>query len=164
MNIMIKKSFLTLLLLVPFLISYSQDGKQQPSWDQRKRQFKSEKIAYITTEMNFTVEEAQKFWPVYNKYDEILDQIGEKRRKNFAPKRAGIDSLTESQCASILDMSFLLDNEELVAKQNFYKELKAIFSYKQIMRYYHAEYEFRRRLISDKQNVNGSFGKSYKEN
>lgn len=161
---MIKKLFFIVLFLSEVLLSFAQDGKNQPSWDQRKRQFKSEKIAYISTEMNFTVEEAQKFWPLYNKYDEIFDQIGEKRRKNFAPKSAGIDSLTEAQCASMLEMNQVLDNEELLAKQNFYKELKAVFSYKQIMRYYHAEHEFRRRLISDKQNVSGSFGKSYKEN
>ena len=75
---MIKKLFFILLFLSEVLLSFAQDGKNQPSWDQRKRQFKSEKIAYISTEMNFTVEEAQKFWPLYNKYDEIFDQIGEK--------------------------------------------------------------------------------------
>ncbi|MBQ3656953.1 MAG: hypothetical protein II956_08950 [Bacteroidales bacterium] len=160
---MIKRLFLTVVFLIPFFVAFAQDDKQS-SWEQRKRQFKAEKIAYITTEMNFTVQDAQKFWPIYNKYDEILDKIGERRRKNFAPKAGGIDALTEEQCALILDNNVVLDNEELLAKQNFYKELKEVFSHKMIMKYYHAEHEFRRKLISDKQNGGASFGKSYKEN
>ena len=157
---MIKKILFTAFFVMTLFSCFSQDI----SWEQKKQQFKAEKVAYITTKMNFTVEEAQKFWPVYNKYDEILDGIGEKRRKNFNPRCIDVDTLCEAECMKILKTSFALDEEELNARRNFYKELRAVFSDKKIMRYYHAEREFRRRLISEKQGQGASFGKSFKEN
>ena len=42
---------------------------QKPSEEQRKKDFeriKAEKIAFITSELDLTPEEAQVFWPVYN--------------------------------------------------------------------------------------------------
>lgn len=41
-------------------------GTQDHSWWDR---IKSEKIAFLTAEMDLTPSEAQKFWPVYNKAD-----------------------------------------------------------------------------------------------
>jgi len=143
--------------------SLAQDSGDK-SWNQKKQQFKTEKVAYISTEMNFTVEEAQKFWPVYNKYDELLDKIGEQRRQNFNPKCTDVNTLCEKKCADIIKRNFELDSTELSTRKAFYNELKTIFSDKQIMHYYHVEHEFRRRLISDKQKPSGTFGKSYKEN
>jgi len=72
------------LLAIVCAKSFSQDNGQaqqsQPTWDQCKSRFKCEKVAYITSEMKFTVEEAQKFWPLYNQYDAIFDSIGATRR------------------------------------------------------------------------------------
>ena len=157
---MIKKFFLILLLFLS--VSNLKAQEKTDNWCQWKQQFKAEKIAYISTELALTVEEAQKFWPVYNKYDGKLDSIGEARRKLYNPKVTDIHSLKECQCRSILDKCFDLDKEELDAKKAFYEELKKLFSPSKIMLYYHLEHEFRRRIVSDKQKVSGSFGKSYK--
>jgi hypothetical protein len=37
------------------------------------------KIAYLTKKLNLSAEEAQKFWPIYNKY---ITEIGQLRRMN----------------------------------------------------------------------------------
>ena len=40
------------------------------------------KIAYLTRKLNLTTEEAQKFWPVYNKYADELRKVQLEARQN----------------------------------------------------------------------------------
>lgn len=44
---------------------------QKGEW---KKKMQSEKIAFLTSEMDLTPEEAQEFWPVYNKVENEMDQ------------------------------------------------------------------------------------------
>jgi len=56
-----KKIVFILILCLPMLAS-AQDNVQ------RDNKLESLEIAYLTRELNLSPEEAQKFWPVYNKY------------------------------------------------------------------------------------------------
>lgn len=56
-----KKILLILILSLPMLAS-AQDNSQ------RENKLESLEIAFLTRELNLSPEEAQKFWPVYNKY------------------------------------------------------------------------------------------------
>jgi len=56
-----KKILFLIALSLPLLVS-AQDNSQ------RDNKLQSLEIAYLTKELNLSPEEAQKFWPVYNKY------------------------------------------------------------------------------------------------
>ena len=56
-----KKIIFLIALCLPLLVS-AQDNSQ------RDNKLQSLEIAYLTKELNLSPEEAQKFWPVYNKY------------------------------------------------------------------------------------------------
>ena len=139
---------------------------QPPSWDETKQRFKSEKVAFISSGMNFTVEEAQKFWPLYNKYDAIFDSIGEARRVNYSRKECmkNYDKMTEAKAGDIIAKSFEYDTQELDTRRRYHEELSKMFSQKTILLYYHLEHEFRRQKISDNKPIGNSFGKSFKGN
>ena len=65
-----KRAFIIGLCLLSFhLVSYTQA--------QGGNKLESYKIAFITRKLNFTPDEAQKFWPVYNKY---VAEIAETRK------------------------------------------------------------------------------------
>ncbi len=55
------------------------DGKDE-GWKDR---VKAEKIAFITSELELTSDEAQVFWPVYNKYSELGLQLNGEVRKAY---------------------------------------------------------------------------------
>ena len=61
----ILKQLLTfaLLALVMSVSAYAQPGAGHDGWRERVR---SQKIAFITSEVGLTPQEAEKFWPVYN--------------------------------------------------------------------------------------------------
>lgn len=69
---MIMKRFLTIIAILALSLGTAlgqearqQGGKNDKDWWQKVQ---TEKIAYFTSEMSLTTEEAQAFWPVYNAY------------------------------------------------------------------------------------------------
>ena len=44
------------------------------------------KIAYITNKLNLSTEEAQKFWPIYNKYMDEVRKAHQDARQNKEPE------------------------------------------------------------------------------
>ena len=67
---MIKKILAIGWLLLVAHIGFAQDGGGR---------LEAYKIAFLTKKLNLSSEEAQKFWPVYNKY---VDEIRQVRREN----------------------------------------------------------------------------------
>jgi Skp family chaperone for outer membrane proteins len=62
-----KKILFLIALSLPILVS-AQDNPQ------RDNKLQSLEIAYLTKELNLSPEEAQRFWPVYNKYSAEMKQ------------------------------------------------------------------------------------------
>ncbi|NGF56271.1 hypothetical protein G5B35_21230 [Parapusillimonas sp. SGNA-6] len=57
------------------MVSYAQQDKQE-----RFKAIESEKMAYITKELKLTPTEAQKFFPIYNKYNEEMWELKRAKR------------------------------------------------------------------------------------
>lgn len=72
---------LVLFLGVFFSLALSMNAQPRGSWEQR---MKAEKIAYITTELALTVEEAQAFWPIYNKAEQEKNKYNAEVLKAYA--------------------------------------------------------------------------------
>ena len=62
------------------------DKRNDEEW---KNKFQNEKIAFLTSEIDLTVEEAQAFWPVYN-------QIQNEKRDAFKDITAAFDALKQA--------------------------------------------------------------------
>lgn len=70
-----KRRILFYLAFLPF-IGYAQTpggGGQNPG-DQRRR-MEAMEVAYMTRELNLSAEDAQKFWPVFNKYRDEMKAV-----------------------------------------------------------------------------------------
>jgi RecA/RadA recombinase len=63
---------LTIVLILPFS-AFSQTEEGENITDRKKIQ--AMEVAYITKELNLSPEEAQKFWPVFNKYREDVKGV-----------------------------------------------------------------------------------------
>ena len=73
------------LLIAFFGLALSLKGfSQQQEGDDQKAGGRLEalKIAYLTKKLDLTTEEAQRFWPVYNKYTEEIHGVRKDQRQN----------------------------------------------------------------------------------
>ncbi|OIQ28336.1 MAG: hypothetical protein BM564_09705 [Bacteroidetes bacterium MedPE-SWsnd-G2] len=146
------KKILPLLLIALFCISaMAQKGD-------RKERIKALKIAYLTEELELTKEEAQKFWPVYNAFEEQKHKMrrNERKRKNLEE----IKTLSEAEAQTLLDDLIEKEQNHLQFKQDYLKDLQAILSPKKIVILHAAEDEFNRKMFAEFKKRHGALSKS----
>ncbi|HEY4147576.1 MAG TPA: hypothetical protein VGM41_01540 [Chitinophagaceae bacterium] len=74
-----KKLLLVILIAFGFTLKGFSQDTSRPKDGQR---LEALKIAYLTKRLDLSSEEAQRFWPVYNKYTEEIRAIRRDQRQN----------------------------------------------------------------------------------
>lgn len=136
-----KKVVILVLTVFLFLSVFSQNFNPE-----MRERIKSEEIAFITQKLNLSPEEAEKFWPVYNKYENKFIEIY-KKRKDIHRKFKDLDTMKESDVENNINELIALDQQELDLKKARYAELKNILSIKKIAKLSFAESQFKRMLL-----------------
>lgn len=135
------KKYITLFILMVSL-GVAAQGK-----DSKRERIKALKTAFITTELDLSSEEAAKFWPVYNDFDDKQFEIRHRKMRGLSKKIEGVDSMSEKDALSVLNQMEALDDELLQNKKKLFSNLKPILSAKKIVKLKKAEDEFQRKLL-----------------
>jgi Skp family chaperone for outer membrane proteins len=144
-----KKIAILFLLLAASM--QAQDGKHE--------KIKALKTAYITGKLSLTSSEAEKFWPVYNKYDEKFHDLRKKEKSEIYQKlRDGLDKMNEAEANALIDTSLSIESEELALRKQMITELRGVISPKKIIILKKAEDDFKRELLSRYRNGKGDKG------
>jgi len=136
---------LTIFIILLFhLAVFSQENKHE--------KLKAFKTAYLTEQLALSKSEAEKFWPIYNTYEEKVRSVkvqSYKTVKNDIYNKGGFDSISDKEAEVYLKS--LMDNEEnmIALKIKLYEDLKPIISSKKILKLHHAEHEFNRKLLDE---------------
>lgn len=118
------KRIITTLLLVLFLV---------PAFAQKGEKIESLKVAFISERLNLDASTAQKFWPVYNQYDDEMKNVIMQRRQN-KDERSAEDILDQEQKA--LDI-----------KKKYAAQFSKMLSAQQVNQLFSAEKEFRKMIM-----------------
>lgn len=108
------------------------------------------KVGYITGELQLTTEEAEKFWPIYNEYEEEMMSIRDKYRpkdttRNRLPKRPDFLSMSDKEAQDMLADHFKVQKEMIALKEKYSEEMKKAIPTQKVIMFFHAE----KRFISD---------------
>ena len=122
------KYILTTFLLVFTLhiVSFAQQNKFEA--------IESEKIAYITKELKITPSEAQKFFPIYNKY---TDQLKDLKKA----KRGGIPQQTNSFNGGRRDV-IAFDAKEVEMKKQYREDFAKVIGQARASQFFQVEEDF----------------------
>ena len=73
-----------ILLIISLFLTLASARAQAPqNWDQqRTEKVEALKIAFITQKLELSADEAQKFWPVYNRYETEIRQVMKDNKTN----------------------------------------------------------------------------------
>ncbi|WP_116788014.1 sensor of ECF-type sigma factor [Flavobacterium psychrotrophum] len=134
------KTLLPLLLLF-CLTGYAQKDKHE--------QIKALKVSFFTSELSLTPDEAAKFWPVYNAFDEKQFKIRHDRMRPLIAKidQSGFDKMPEKEAAGCLDKLEAADRELFELKAKLTDDLKPIIGSAKILKLKKAEEDFKKKLI-----------------
>lgn len=107
----------------------------------------SMKIGYLTQKLNLTSDEAQKFWPIYNKYNDEMEKLRRSVRSTMMEEAEEADKLSEKDAEKLLNELLNFKEQEHALTKKYASEFKkAIPSYKIIL-LYKAENDFKRELL-----------------
>lgn len=124
-----------------------------------REKIRVEKVAFITSELELTYDEAQKFWPIYNQYDKELMAIRDKNRpkdttlNNGFPMRPDFLKMKEEEAQTILRNHIQTERDVISLQEKYSKELLKAISTQKIAKLFFLEKEFMANVI----------GKSWKD-
>ncbi|WP_343700097.1 hypothetical protein [Chitinophaga sp.] len=122
----------------------AQDADQSDAASKQDK-IKALEIAYISKELDLTPEEAQKFWPVYNKYSrEVNTLIAERKKKNQELKGK---PRTDAAATATLDKELDYEKKMLEIKTRYRQEFSKVLPARKVGNLYRAEREFRGMMI-----------------
>jgi len=143
----------TLIIVGTFLSAGNIRAQNAP---QQKENIESRHIGFITNELQLTPEEAQTFWPVYNRYHGELEALRKKHTTDLLAAKVNFDSYTDDQVSKLIDNEMDYRQKELDLQRKYNTEFKKVLPVKKVARFYRAEQQFKINLIRDmKQNNSG---------
>jgi len=136
--------FLPVLL---FLLSLSTFA--QPRFRQKMEQIKTLKVAYITDELELTPDEAAKFWPLYNAYDDKQKELRKDKVRAYLDRIEAdeINQMSDKEANNFLNQMESTEDELYQLRKKFVANLKGILPVKKIIKLKKAEEGFNRKLL-----------------
>ena len=99
------------------------------------------RIAYVTSKLNLTVQQSEKFWPINNQYVKELTELAKERKSIMVAVRS--DKAEGNAVKQWLD----LEQKEIKIKTNYAKQLEKVLPEKQIMKAFVIEERFKQDLV-----------------
>jgi len=134
---------LVLLLFVAF------SNFAQPRFKEKQEQVKALKIAYITGELQLTSDEAAKFWPLFNSFDEKQRELKQDKIRSYMNRldNNDIDKMSDKEATNYLNQIENTEDEIYQLRKKFIANLKRILSPIKIIKLKKAEENFNRKLL-----------------
>ena len=114
----------------------------------RGEKVKALKIAFITEQLDLSSDEASQFWPIYNKYEEKINDIRKKERKEIIHVlRNNFETITDAEANVLIDKSISFREQQRTFETQMINELRIAISPKKVIQLKRVEDAFKRELL-----------------
>jgi hypothetical protein len=136
-----KSAIFTLLMSLIFVsLSFAQGGKRD--------KIKALKTAFITTELSLTSQEAEKFWPIYNAFEDKQFELRHEKMKSYMKRMdADLETMSEKEAANLLTQMEKVEEETHQLRKKLVADLKNVINTHKIIKLKKAEEDFNRNLL-----------------
>lgn len=126
----------TILLLVTGISIAQRSGDR---YDAEKLQ--AARIAFITSRLDLKPEQAEKFWPVYNQFNDVRES-NLKQMSKLSDLRSG--EISDSEAKKRIQQRFDIQRNLLSEEEKYVAEMSKIISYGQILKLHGIARDFTR--------------------
>ena len=141
------KSIYTLLLLLFSTVLFGQDI------DNRIERVKALRVAYISDKLELTPDEAQKFWPIFNQFDDKqFDLQRQKRQLMHKLKPENASNLSDKETAQLMAEDDRIETEIQTNRRQLVKNLQGVIPNQKIIMLRQIEVEFKQKLLNQIKN------------
>jgi hypothetical protein len=138
-----KKGIIILLFLTGILIP--ETSAQNPG----REKLDAYKIAFFTRRLNLTPQEAEKFWPVYNEFQNKRNSIQTERGQLNRNVNQNELNMSEKELTEAGDKLISLQMQEANLAMEYHKKFREILSPVKVVRLYQAENQYRQQLLNE---------------
>lgn len=141
------KQLTTILFLLFSTFVFSQD------MGEKIERVKALRVAYISDRLELTPDEAQKFWPVFNQFDDKQFELNrEKRKLMFKLRPENSSNLSEKESAELMAEDDRIETEIQNNKKQLVKNLQGVIPNQKILMLRQIEIEFKQKLLKQIKN------------
>jgi len=147
-----KKTIISIVVLCFAIGAYAQEPVQSKHQKEtgRYEQVQSAKIAFFTTALELTPQEAEKFWPIYNNFwkeREIAHRKIQGSLKVIDKLLDGGTLTSDGELKRMLEAYVSGFASEGVIQRKYFEEFSKVLSTEQVAKLYMAEEDFRIKMI-----------------
>ncbi len=106
------------------------------------------RVTFINQKVNFTTQENQVFWPLYNEYNDKLDNARKSFRQQYI-KDKDYTAATDKEAEAYLNAELALKQKEYELYKEYFDKFKKILPVKKVALLRRAEEEFKKELIKN---------------
>lgn len=126
------------------LLAQERGGRDNGS--DKHEKIKAARIAHITSELNLSPEQAQKFWPIYNELSQKRDALKSQQRQLMIGMHDSEPGNDEAKRA--LSQYLRMEREEAALEEEYYgKKLQTVLEARQVVKLMQAEHQFKKMLL-----------------
>ena len=144
------KNLIPILLFFVSFSFYAQDEKMK----EKKEQIKALKTSFLTTELDLTSKEAEKFWPMYYTFDDQQFELRHQKMRVFMKRMndEALDKMTEKEASTFLSQMENAEEELFLLRKKFNTSLKEVLPSTKIIKLRKSEEGFNRKLLQQYRN------------
>jgi hypothetical protein len=126
-------------------IAQSDDMPQQDG--KGKERIKAMKIGFITNRLNLSPEEAKTFWPVYNSFQNEMEDVRKNHRIEKKENNDDLMNMSDKDAEKLVDDEIGFRQKELDVIKKYHGQFKQVLPAKKIAMLYRTEQDFKKELI-----------------
>jgi Spy/CpxP family protein refolding chaperone len=136
---------LAILVLFTTFNFYAQSERMK----EKIEQIRTMKVAFLTTELNLTSSEAEKFWPVYNAFEDKQFELRHQKMGAFIKKikDGSVNQMSEKEANTFLNQMESNDEEIFMLRKKLTASLRNILPAAKIIKLKKSEEDFNRKLL-----------------
>ncbi len=144
---MMKRNYILIVLLIMLCGAAKAQPPGPEDRKEKREEVESMKIGFITKALDLSTEESQKFWPVYNQFNNELDQLRKDHRGQAMKLRNNIDEISDKELEVLVDSELEFRQAELDIRKKYQNQFKQVLPMKKVAKLYKADEDFKRELL-----------------
>ena len=120
-------------------LSETQEANFKAYVELLRKDLKKDKVSILTEIMEFSPEEAAKFWPVYNNYDKELTKLADERIAFIRMYAENYGSLSDEKVTQIANGMLDLESRRIQLRKQYFETMSRSLSPKLAARFLQIE-------------------------
>jgi len=135
------------LMCTPFFYAQEDIEEELEQKGEKHEKIEQMKIAFLSSKLELTSAEAEKFWPVYNELSKKVKELKKDKRALGKEMKEKQTTMKEEEIKKKTLEIFDIENKEIALKREYYEKFCSSIGARKASKLIYLENEFRRELL-----------------